>query len=65
MGALFEKERQNDALCLRVIGIWVGRIAVAIRRVGLSHEELALLVVRPSVGVRAPPEGRFFFVVEA
>jgi hypothetical protein len=31
------------------------------RRVLISHEEPALLVVRPSVGVTAPAEGRFVF----
>jgi len=46
---LSEQECQSDALCLRVIGTWVGWIAVAIRRVGLSHEELRLLVVRRPV----------------
>lgn len=45
----FEEERQDDALCLRVLGTWMGWIAFAIRRVGLSHEELRLLVVRRPV----------------
>jgi len=46
---LFEQECRNDALCLRVLGTWMGWIALAIRRVGLSQEELRLLVVRRPV----------------
>jgi hypothetical protein len=36
---------------------WVGR------RVLISHEELVLLVVRPSVGVTSTAGGRFFLGV--
>jgi hypothetical protein len=57
---------EDDALVVKVQGGGRGAFISAIpRRVLISHEELGLLVVRPSVGVPPPAEGCFLVCVEA
>jgi hypothetical protein len=51
---------ENDALVAEIFQVVGLRpIRAAVHRVDDSHEELRLLVVRPSGGVSAPLGGRF------
>jgi len=53
---LEEDKGKQGALDSGVPVLWPRRrIGAAVRRVLISHEEVSLLVVRPSVGVDAPP----------
>ena len=69
VGVLVEQESEDGRLDLAIGLDWGNRIALAIRRVAFSHEEHCLLVVRPSVGVDAPPGaaswGRYLDTVSA
>jgi hypothetical protein len=56
-----EEAVQDERLISQRLPLGVGRYGVGAgrHRVLISHEERNLLVVRPSVGVRAPAEGCF------
>ncbi|HET8815272.1 MAG TPA: hypothetical protein VFM51_10000 [Solirubrobacterales bacterium] len=59
-----EEDREDRVLgscVLRCEVAGIGALCATIRRVLISHEEFRLLVVRPSVGVRAPAGGCFAF----
>jgi hypothetical protein len=51
-----EESVEDEGLVLQVVARDIGAMR---HRVLISHEELVLLVVRPSVGVSAPAGGRF------
>jgi hypothetical protein len=61
-GVFIEKKGEDRVLgscVLRCEVAGIGALCATIRRVAISHEELRLLVVRPSVGVPPPAGGRF------